>query len=138
MTLKVFGSESWNMQGQIRLKADVVRRNARMRLREKYLASFKQLFLPSGEEKAFAEMLDKNFTFVADDSGLSGETHFWKIEEHNVLQQLPPTIAARAPTAAAGASTRRRARRRAGRPPRRPKHRWPCPYPDRSGLHLQL
>ena len=48
ITLKGFGSELWSMQGHICFRKDVKRRNARTRLREKFLASFKQLSLPSG------------------------------------------------------------------------------------------
>jgi hypothetical protein len=89
INLKGFGSELWNMQGHIRFKADVIRRNARTRLRDNILASFKQLYSPPREfeEKAFAEKLDKNLTFVAEDSVLSGETHFWRIESEI---NLPP------------------------------------------------
>ena len=104
ITLKGFGSELWSMQGHICFRKDVKRRNARTRLREKFLASFKQLSLPSGEGKAFADMLDKNFTFVADDSVLSGETHSWKVEGENAPGFLPPTLAASVPPHAAGTS----------------------------------
>ncbi len=83
------------MEGHIRLKTAVERRTARMRLREKLLVSFKQLSLPSGKEKTFADMLDTNFTFVVIDFVLSRETHFWRFKGGvNVLPPLPPTLAA--------------------------------------------
>ena len=64
MSLKGLGSELWNMQGHICFSADVVRRNARTRLREKLIASSKQLSSPPSKEKEFADMLDWNLDFV--------------------------------------------------------------------------
>ncbi len=89
INLKGLGSELWIMQGHIPFSADVVRRNARTRLREKLIASFKQLSLPPRKEKEFADILDQNLDFVTDDSVLSGETHSWKVKGENAPAFLP-------------------------------------------------
>ncbi len=95
------------MQGHIRFSADVVRRNARIRLREKLIASIKQLSLTPSKEKEYADILDQNLDFVTDDSVLSGETHSWKVEGDNAPAFLPPTLAASVPPRASGASAAR-------------------------------
>ncbi len=61
--------------------------------------------MPSGKEKEFADILDKNLDFVAYDSFLSGETHSWKVEGEKAPAFLPPTLGV--PPRAAGASAAR-------------------------------
>jgi hypothetical protein len=63
--------------------------------------------LPPSKEKEFADILDQNLDFVADDSVLSSVRgdFFWKEEAENAPAFLPPTLGV--PPCAAGASTAR-------------------------------
>jgi hypothetical protein len=97
----------WNIQGKLRFKSQITRMNARKRFRDKLISCFAALGLPREKEILFAEPLERLLKVVADDSVLSGETHFWKIEGDNVPQHLPSTLTASEPPRAAGASAAR-------------------------------
>ena len=92
------------MQGHI-FQRRCSTKKCKNKIKGKLIASFKQLSLPPGKEKEFADILDQNLDFVADDSVLSGETHSWKVEGENAPAFLPPTLGV--PTRAAGASAAR-------------------------------
>ena len=101
MYIKGLGTDMWNLQGKLRFKTQITRIHARKRFRDKLVSCFTALRLPHEKEVLFADSLEKLLKVEADDSALSGETHFWKIERENVQQQIQPTVPPRATGASA-------------------------------------
>ena len=90
----------WNLEGRIRFKTDVIRKNAKTRFRNNLVSGFDKFGLASAKQ-SFTNHLERGLIFEEDSTPLCGETetHFW-ITGGDHVQPSPPALAARAPSAA--------------------------------------
>ena len=101
MTVQGLGTQTWLLQGRVRLIQEVHLRNLRKPVRKILLKCQNSLGLPPASNQEFGKYLEKELHVTPDEAPFSGESHWWTPESpFAVLGESAATAAEHPPATA--------------------------------------
>ncbi len=90
MSVQGAGTATWWLQGSMRIKGDVILKNARSRVREILVSCHSRHVLHPVLKKNFRDYLARELKVTSDAGQLSGNSHWWTPSS---LREQPSTVA---------------------------------------------